>query len=98
MPLIDDGKLRREIPRYFEAAREERDRLMYGDWMPRRPSPAAIGPAEVLAAVRGMDAGQRGELARLLGVEARHPLLYLPSDAGGYLAPAVAFNPTGEGS
>lgn len=46
-----------------------------------------IGPEEVLASVRAMDAGQRRELAGLLGVEARHPLLYLPTDAGGFLQP-----------
>jgi hypothetical protein len=59
--------------------------LMRDGWLPL--APPAIGPAEVLDAVEAMDSGQRARLAGLLGIEARHELLYLPVAAGGFLQP-----------
>ena len=49
---------------------------------PLNPPARAIGPAEVLEAVEAMDDAQRARLAELLGVEARHPFLYLPGRSG----------------
>ncbi len=52
----------------------------------RATSPAK-GPAEVIAAVEAMDDGQRARLGGLLGVLARHPLLYLPGPSGAFSPP-----------
>jgi hypothetical protein len=56
-------------------------------WPSRRTTATTIQADDVLEAVRAMDAGQVAELAELLGVEARHPLLYLPDRSGGFLEP-----------
>jgi hypothetical protein len=79
-PGLDAEPYRREVP---------------GDFWPPPPASPAIGPGEVLAAVRAMDAGQRAELARLLGVQVRSPYLYLPDTSGGFSSPAcrgIGFN------
>lgn len=62
------------------------DRL-FGSYLPG-PS-GTIGPTEILAAIEAMDDAQRARLARLLGVEARHPLLWTPGRSGAFLPPVV---------
>ena len=52
--------------------------------LPHRP---AIGPTEVMAAVRAMDAAPLRELGELLGIEVRPPTLCLPGASGGFVEP-----------